>query len=107
MALLDAWALARGLEEASDLATALARAAAMRRFHVRLYQALSLLFTPAYQSDGRLMPFIRDRIVPPFGKSWPAAHIQAAMVAGTFGRGLKPLGLEPWVPSPNSTAANA
>ncbi|HEY7808875.1 MAG TPA: NAD(P)/FAD-dependent oxidoreductase [Allosphingosinicella sp.] len=99
MALLDAWALARGLEGAGDLASALARAAAMRRFHVRLYQSLSCLFTPAYQSDSRLLPFIRDRIVPPFGKLWPATRIQAAMVAGTFGGGLKPLGLNPWVPA--------
>jgi hypothetical protein len=58
-----------------------------------------LLFTPAYQSEGRIMPFIRDRIVPPFGTRWPATKIQAAMVAGTFGGGLKPLGLEPWVPA--------
>lgn len=95
MALLDAWALARALREETELGRALARAVAMRRFHVRLYQALSALFTPAYQSDSRLLPFIRDRIVPPFGRRWPATRIQAAMVAGTFGGALRPLGLEP------------
>jgi 2-polyprenyl-6-methoxyphenol hydroxylase-like FAD-dependent oxidoreductase len=98
MALLDAWALAKALREGGGLNRALDRAAAMRRFHVRLYQALSALFTPAYQSDSRLLPFIRDRIVPPFGRRWPATWIQAAMVAGTFGGPLAPLGLAPGVP---------
>jgi salicylate hydroxylase len=93
MALLDAWALAKAVREETDLGRALARAAGMRGFHVRLYQALSALFTPAYQSDSRVLPFIRDRIVTPFGRRWPATRIQAAMVAGTFGGPLKPLGL--------------
>jgi hypothetical protein len=42
-----------------------------------------------------VLPFVRDRIVPPFGRRWPATRIQAAMVAGTFGDPLKPLGLQP------------
>jgi 2-polyprenyl-6-methoxyphenol hydroxylase-like FAD-dependent oxidoreductase len=88
-----------GFGGGGEVQAALAHAETSRRFHVRLYQALSLLFTPAYQSDGRIMPFVRDRIVPPFGTRWPATRIQAAMVAGTFGGGLKPLGLEPWVPA--------
>jgi salicylate hydroxylase len=75
MALLDAWALAKALREEADVAAALGRAVAMRRFHVRLSQALSALFTPAYQSDSRVLPFIRDRIVPPFGRRWPATRM--------------------------------
>ncbi len=94
MALLDAWALAKALREEAGPGRALDRAVSLRRFHVRLYQALSALFTPAYQSDSRLLPFIRDRIVPPFGRRWPATTIQAAMVAGTFGWPLEKLGLE-------------
>ncbi|HEX8572965.1 MAG TPA: NAD(P)/FAD-dependent oxidoreductase [Allosphingosinicella sp.] len=93
MALLDAWALAAALREEDGIEAALRRAVALRRFHVRLYQALSLLFTPAYQSDGALLPWIRDRIVPPFGRLWPATRIQAEMVAGTFGGPLERLGL--------------
>jgi salicylate hydroxylase len=93
MALLDAWALARALREEDSLGKALRRAVALRRSHVRLYQALSALFTPAYQSDGRILPWIRDRIVPPFGRLWPATRIQAEMVAGTFGSPLVRLGL--------------
>jgi salicylate hydroxylase len=94
MALLDSWALAKALREEGTLERGLARAVSLRRAHVRLYQALSAVFTPAYQSDSRLLPFIRDRIVPPFGRLWPATRIQAAMVAGTFGGPLRPVGLE-------------
>jgi salicylate hydroxylase len=93
MALLDAWALARALREEDGLGPALRRAVALRRSHVRLYQALSALFTPAYQSDGHMLPWIRDRIVPPFGRLWPATRIQAEMVAGTFGGPMERLGL--------------
>ncbi len=93
MALLDAWALAQALREEVDLDSALRLAVKLRRFHVRLYQALSALFTPAYQSDSRLLPWIRDRLVPPFGRLWPATRIQAEMVAGTFGSPLERLGL--------------
>jgi len=93
MALLDSWALAKALREEDGLDSALRRAVALRRSHVRLYQALSALFTPAYQSDSRILPWIRDRIVPPFGRLWPATRIQAEMVAGTFGGPLERLGL--------------
>jgi salicylate hydroxylase len=104
MALLDAWAVAKALREARDTADAVARAVAMRRFHVRLYQLLSAIFTPAYQSDSRILPFIRDRIVPPLSHLWPATWLQAAMVAGLFGGPLQPLGLQPplMAPPPNS-----
>ena len=93
MALLDAWALAKALREEDGLDSALRRAVALRRGHVRLYQALSALFTPAYQSDSLVLPWIRDRLVPPFGRLWPATRIQAEMVAGTFGGPLERLGL--------------
>ena len=93
LAMLDAWALANALREARDLPDALARSVASRRRHVRLYQALSALFTPAYQSDSRLLPIVRDRLVPPFARLWPATRIQAEMVAGTFGNPLTRLGL--------------
>ncbi|MEA3008712.1 MAG: hypothetical protein QOJ91_404 [Sphingomonadales bacterium] len=93
MALLDAWALAKALREEDRLEAAVRRAVALRRAHVRLYQGLSALFTPAYQSDSRILPWIRDRLVPPFGRLWPATRIQAEMVAGTFGGPMERLGL--------------
>jgi 2-polyprenyl-6-methoxyphenol hydroxylase-like FAD-dependent oxidoreductase len=94
MALLDAWALAQGLREADGLEAGLAAAVALRRDHVRLFQALSILFTPAYQSDGRLLPFVRDRLVAPFIDWWPATIIQAGMVTGLMGNPLAALGLD-------------
>lgn len=95
MALLDAWALAVALGEEDGVADALARAVRLRRSHVRLFQALSALFTPAYQSDSRLLPLLRDRLVGPMSRLWPATTIQVAMVSGLFGNPLRPLGLSP------------
>lgn len=93
MALLDAYALAGGLRAAPDVAAGLAAAVAMRRRHVRLYQAMTALFTPVYQSDSRILPFVRDRLVGPLSGRWPANRIQAAMVSGLIGRPLAPLAL--------------
>ena len=93
MALLDAWALALGLREGSDVSDAIARAIAYRRFHVWLYQVLPAFFTPVYQSDSRAIPFLRDRLVGPVSKVWPAPGIQAALVSGLVGAPLGRLGL--------------
>jgi salicylate hydroxylase len=93
MALLDAFALARALREERDLPDALARAVALRRGHVRLFQALSWMFTPVYQSDSHVLPFLRDRLVAPLSHLWPATAIQAAMVTGLLGGPLRRLGL--------------
>lgn len=85
MALLDAWALAIALTRNGTMA-ALDEAVTLRRRHVRLYQALTWLFTPVYQSDSRVLPFLRDRLVGPLSRLWPATAIQAAMVSGLIGR---------------------
>ena len=89
MALLDAWALASGLERAETIEEGLITAVAMRHRHVHLYQWLTALFTPVYQSDSILLPFMRDRIVGPLSKLWPAIWIQAALVSGLVGRPLQ------------------
>jgi salicylate hydroxylase len=94
MALLDAYALALALRGRDDIDGALAYAVRLRRRHVRLYQAMSGLFTPVYQSDSRVLPFVRDRVVGPLSKLWPATWIQAAMVSGLVGNPLAPLGLD-------------
>jgi salicylate hydroxylase len=93
MALLDAWALARALRDEEDVSTALDRAVRLRRGHVRLFQALSWMFTPVYQSDSHFLPFLRDRIVGPLSHLWPATAIQAAMVTGLMGEPLRRLDL--------------
>ncbi|MFK4870612.1 FAD-dependent oxidoreductase [Novosphingobium sp. ZW T3_23] len=94
MALLDAWALARGLDHAGSVDEGVRQGIRLRRRHVLTYQWLTALFTPVYQSDSRLLPLIRDRLVGPLSKLWPATAIQASMVSGLVGNPLRPLGLE-------------
>jgi 2-polyprenyl-6-methoxyphenol hydroxylase-like FAD-dependent oxidoreductase len=84
MALLDAQALALALEQAGGVAEALELYARLRRRHVRLFQALSLLFTPFYQSDSRLLPVLRDRLVAPTSRWLGVRRLVAAAVAGTL-----------------------
>jgi 2-polyprenyl-6-methoxyphenol hydroxylase-like FAD-dependent oxidoreductase len=84
MALLDAAALAAALGGSGDLDAALDAYCRMRRRHVRVFQALSALFTPFYQSDSRLLPFLRDTLVATVAKVPPAPRILASMVAGTI-----------------------
>lgn len=93
MALLDAWALAAAVAAHDDLDAALAAAVRARRRHVRLYQAISRVFTPVYQSDSRVLPWLRDLLVRPLAAFGPTARLQAAMVSGTFGGPLARLGL--------------
>ncbi|MBZ9723550.1 FAD-dependent monooxygenase [Mesorhizobium sp. CO1-1-11] len=83
MALLDAAALSYALARADGVETALEVYARARRRHVRVFQALSLAFTPFYQSDSVALPFIRDRLVATIAKIPPAPRFLASMVAGT------------------------
>lgn len=90
MALLDARALYLGLRDhPEDIGKALAQYAALRRWHVRLYQALSAMFTPFYQSDSLVLPVIRDVFVSFAARIPPAPQILAALVSGSL---LSPLG---------------
>jgi 2-polyprenyl-6-methoxyphenol hydroxylase-like FAD-dependent oxidoreductase len=86
MALLDVMALTGALETNGNLAEALQSYARARRFHVRLYQALSRAFTPFYQSDSRLLPLIRDYVVADLSRLPPAQKLLAAIVTGSFGQ---------------------
>ena len=94
MALLDAWALSLAMARNADVAAALKDAVSLRRAHVEIYQWLTWLFTPVYQSDSRVLPFIRDRLVGPLSRLWPANKIQAAMVAGLVANPLPALELD-------------
>ncbi len=95
MALLDAWALAKALGGEGSLDTRLAAAVALRRSHVQLYQWLTALFTPAYQSDSVWPALIRDLVLAPLSRVPPGPSVQANMVAGLTGSPLKRLGLRP------------
>lgn len=94
MALLDAKALAVAIEQSETISAAFERYAALRRWHIRLFQFLSLFLTPLYQSDGILVPLARDTLVSTIAKVPPMPAILASMVAGTLIDPLKPLGLD-------------
>lgn len=95
MALLDAWSLSRGLAEGRTLDEKLRLAVGWRRDHVWLYQWVTRLFTPLYQSESRLLPSLRDGVLAPLSRRWPARGIQAQLMSGLFGFPLAPLGLAP------------
>lgn len=93
MALLDAWALAQALTAKPDLPDALTEYLRVRAMHVRLYQWMTWLFTPVYQGDSTVLPWLRDWLAAPISKIWPAPPLLAAMVSGSIGAPLKRLGL--------------
>ena len=104
MALLDAWGLAAGLREGRCLREGLRLSASWRRDHVDLYQAVTYAFTPLFQSDAALWPWLRDSIVAPLSRFGPVARVQAQLMSGLFGFPLPMLGLE--VPDYSAIAAS-
>ncbi|MGE0499311.1 MAG: FAD-dependent oxidoreductase [Rhizobiaceae bacterium] len=94
MALLDAAALAHALETTADVEAALAAYCSARRWHVRLFQAASAAFTPFYQSDSTMLPFVRDRLVATIAKIPPAPRVLASLVAGTLVEPFHKVGLK-------------
>jgi salicylate hydroxylase len=93
MALLDVAALATAVATHSSIDRALEAYARLRRSHVRLYQALSRVFTPFYQSDSVVLPLARDWLVAPSSRIPGVPALLAKIVAGLIGdplRGLSP-----------------
>ena len=93
MALLDSYALAQALD--SDLNTknsiqlSLANYARLRRSHVRLYQAASYTLTAFYQSDSKLLPWLRDMLFEPASKLPFASKIVTSLGAGLLASPVK------------------
>ncbi len=79
---MDALALGDALETQADLDEALTTYSRTRRWHIRLYQALSLGFTPFYQADGGLLPWVRDHILGKAARMPFAPRLLAATVSG-------------------------
>ncbi|RGP38444.1 FAD-dependent oxidoreductase [Pseudotabrizicola alkalilacus] len=78
MALLDAMALVTAL----GMENPLPAYAAMRRWHVRTYQAMSAVFTPMYQSGSRSLPLLRDHLLAPFAPLPGIRHLLTRLVSG-------------------------
>lgn len=93
MALLDAWALCVACREGKDLDDALQRYRRMRARHLWLYQAMSALFTPLYQSDSRILPVLRDHLLAPLSKLRPTRYLLARLVCGDLVAPLRKTGL--------------
>jgi 2-polyprenyl-6-methoxyphenol hydroxylase-like FAD-dependent oxidoreductase len=64
LALIDAITLAHHLKGTADLDTALDNYVRARRAHVAFYRHASRALTPAFQSDSRLVPWLRDTFLP-------------------------------------------
>lgn len=83
MALFDAYALAQSVQQ-YPLEQALPAYVKSRKMHVGLYQAMSWAFTPMYQSDSRVLPFLRDRILGPFSTIPPIFTMLTSLVKGSM-----------------------
>lgn len=81
MAMLDAMALATALER-FPVEEALRHYRLARRWHVRIYQAMSRAFTPQYQSHSRILPVLRDRYLFPLSALPPIPRILSRLVCG-------------------------
>ena len=88
MALLDAHALWSALAR-HPLDEALRAYALARRWHVAAYQTFSAVFTPQYQSDSRVLPWLRDRLLFPLSQVPPLPRVLSRLVCGDR---LPPLG---------------
>lgn len=82
MALLDALALSEALKESAELEHCIRAYARMRRWHIRLFQAASAAFTPFYQSDSAILPFVRDWVTAPLSRMPVGRQIVARLVSG-------------------------
>ena len=85
LALLDVRALAQAFAVNGDLHDAIEAYARKRRFHVMLYQGLSRVFTPFYQSDSVMLPLGRDQLVAGLSPVPVIQRLLAGIVSGTFG----------------------
>lgn len=85
MALIDAAALGSAFAQSSALSDARKKYRKARMAHTRLYQMLSFIFTPLYQSDGVVKPWMRDIIIHYFAR-WPIIRkLIAKTVSGKLG----------------------
>ena len=94
MALLDAKAVSHAINGHDSVEAALLAYARSRRRHVAVFQMLSWMFTPFYQSDSRALAFVRDNIVATLAKIPPAPWILSSMVSGTLVDPYKSIGLK-------------
>lgn len=86
MALIDASAIAAAIRVSSDLADIAHLYLYYRSDHVKLYQWLSYVFTPLYQSDSALLPVLRDFVIHHLARKPVIRSLIAQTVSGNLGR---------------------
>ncbi len=85
MALIDAQVLAAALEGAATIKAIAPAYMQARKMHISLYQSLSQIFTPLYQSENRFLPLFRDVAIHYFAR-WPLIrNFIARTVSGGLG----------------------
>jgi len=85
MALLDAKALDLALGYCGDDFTKAGELFHhLRARHIHLFQMMSMLLTPFYQSDSRVASFLRDHVISQISKIPPAPKMMAAILSGLF-----------------------
>lgn len=89
MALLDAASLALALQRSETVELAFTAHLRQRQMHIRLYQTLSLVLTPFYQSDSLVLPSLRDFAIGPATRLPLVRQIVSRLVTGEF---LDPVG---------------
>lgn len=85
MALMDAFALAKAIELAESLASISHSYRHSRADHVQLYQWLSYVFTPLYQSDSRVLPVVRNLAMHRLARMPVIRNVIASVVSGRLG----------------------
>lgn len=96
MALLDAMALSLAIEESKSIVDAMRRYTQLRSAHVKLFQLASQLFTPMYQSDSNILPWLRDTIAAPLSRLSIMQRLLARLVTGLT---IQPLRGKSFVPA--------
>lgn len=85
MALMDAFALSNAIEHAEDIASIGHHYHHYRADHIWMYQWLSYIFTPLYQSESKVFPVIRDVITHNFAALPLVRKLIAKIVSGQLG----------------------
>ena len=86
MALIDAAAIAEAISQSNDPETIARLYRHLRSDHVKLYQMLSYVFTPLYQSDSALLPTLRDLVIHYTARVPLIRSLIAHVVSGNFGK---------------------
>jgi salicylate hydroxylase len=86
MALIDAAAIVEAISQSNDPDTIARRYRHLRSDHVKLYQMLSYVFTPLYQSDSALLPVLRDLVIHYTARKPLIRSLITQVVSGNFGK---------------------